>query len=88
MMNSVQIQSNGVYGFGQSPIQEPGPNQLLIKVHSSVLNPSDILFMRGKYNVKLKYPYTPGWEGSGTVIKSGPGMLAQWFVGKRVAFNK
>lgn len=44
--------------------------------------------MRGKYNVKLKYPYTPGWEGSGTVVKSGAGMMASWLVGKRVAFNK
>ena len=70
------------------PIQEPGPNQVQIKVHSAMLNPSDILFMRGKYNVKLNYPYTPGWEGSGTVVKAGPGMMAQWLVGKRVAFNK
>ena len=44
--------------------------------------------MRGKYNVKMKYPFTPGWEGSGTVVKAGPGMLASWYVGKRVAFNK
>ena len=54
-----------------------------------MLNPSDILFMRGKYTgLKLKYPFTPGWEGSGTVIKAGAGMLADWLVGKRVAFNK
>ena len=58
------------------PIQEPGPNQVQIKVHSAVLNPSDILFMRGKYNIKMKYPFTPGWEGSGIVLKAGPGMLA------------
>ena len=57
-------------------------------MHSAALNPSDILFMRGKYNVKVNYPYTPGWEGSGTVISSGPGMFAEWLVGKRVAFNK
>ena len=44
--------------------------------------------MRGKYNIKVNYPYTPGWEGSGTVISSGPGMLGEWLVGKRVAFNK
>ena len=87
-MNSVQIQAHGVTGFGQMPIQEPGPNQVQIKVHSAVLNPSDILFMRGKYNINIKYPFTPGWEGSGTVVKAGPGMLAQWLVGKRVAFNK
>lgn len=53
-----------------------------------MLNPSDILFMRGKYNVKIPVPFTPGWEGSGVVIKAGPGMMAQWLVGKRVAFNK
>lgn len=35
------------------------------------MNPSDILFMKGKYNIKLNYPYTPGWEGSGTVVKTG-----------------
>jgi NADPH:quinone reductase-like Zn-dependent oxidoreductase len=39
----------------------------LIKVESAALNPSDILFMRGKYNIKLNYPYTPGWEGSGII---------------------
>ena len=71
-MNSVQITANGVYGFGQMPIQEPGPNQVQIKVHSAVINPSDILFMRGKYTgIKLDYPYTPGWEGSGTIVAVG-----------------
>ena len=45
--------------------------------------------MKGKYTgIKLNYPYTPGWEGSGTVVKAGPGMLSQWLVGKRVAFMK
>jgi NADPH:quinone reductase-like Zn-dependent oxidoreductase len=27
--------------------------------------------MRGKYNIKLNYPYTPGWEGSGVIIGAG-----------------
>ncbi len=42
--------------------------------------------MQGKYNVKLNYPYTPGWEGSGTIIKVGEG--ADSLLGKRVAFMK
>ncbi len=87
-MNSVLITGNGTYGFGQAKVQLPGKDQVLIKVESATLNPSDILFMRGKYNVKLNYPYTPGWEGSGTVIKAGEGTLAQSLVGKRVAFMK
>jgi hypothetical protein len=45
--------------------------------------------MRGKYNIQLKYPYTPGWEGSGTVIKTGSsGMISSYLLGKRVAFIK
>ncbi len=87
-MNSVLITSNGKFGFGQIPKPKPGPNQVLIKVDSAALNPSDILFMKGLYNIKLKYPFTPGWEGSGTVVEVGPGLLSSYFQGKRVAFNK
>ena len=34
------------------------------------------------------YPYTPGWEGSGTVVAVGPGLVNQYLFGKRVAFMK
>ena len=90
-MNSVLISSHGHVCFGQIPKLESSslkPNQVLIKVEACALNPSDILFMRGKYNIKLKYPYTPGWEGSGTVVAAGSGLLNQYLVGKRVAFMK
>ena len=87
-MNSVRIVKNGQIDFGVMPVQKPGPNQVLIKIDSAVINPSDILFMKGKYKLRLKYPYTPGWEGSGEVVKAGPGLFASWLVGKRVAFNK
>lgn len=65
-----------------------GANQVLIKVEAAALNPSDILFMRGLYNMMPKYPYTPGWEGSGTVIAIGPGLLNKYLLGMRVAFMK
>ena len=60
----------------------------MIKVHSAVINQSDILMVNGKYSLDLEYPFTPGWEGSGTVIKAGAGTLCQYLVGKRVAFLK
>jgi NADPH:quinone reductase-like Zn-dependent oxidoreductase len=44
--------------------------------------------MRGKYKIGLKFPYTPGWEGSGTVVEVGPGLLGKMFLNKRVAFSK
>lgn len=61
-----------------------------MKVEAGALNPSDVLFMRGLYKGKIRYPYTPGWEGSGTVVAvaDGSGMLAKALDGRRVAFNK
>ena len=38
--------------------------------------------------MKVKYPYTPGWEGSGTVVGAGAGVYSEWLVGRRVAFMK
>ena len=53
------------------------------------MNPSDILFMRGKYTgIKLNGPYTPGWEGSGVVEAVGSKLQELGLVGKRVAFMK
>lgn len=46
--------------------------------------------MKGMYdafNVFINpYPTVPGWEGSGMVIKSGGGMIANSLLNKRVAF--
>lgn len=73
LMSSVLIEGHAKYGFGQVPVKAPAKSQVLVKVESATLNPSDILFMRGLYNIKLPKPYTPGWEGSGTVVMLGEG---------------
>ena len=88
-MNSVILTKPAHIGYGQIAKPDPAklkPNQVLIKVAACALNPSDILFMRGKYGVQHKFPFTPGWEGSGTVEAVGPGMLGKFLVGKRVGF--
>jgi NADPH:quinone reductase-like Zn-dependent oxidoreductase len=36
----------------------------------------------------VKYPFVPGWEGSGTVVASGGGFMAWRVMGKRVAVSK
>ena len=73
-MNSVLITKHGEISFGKVPKPDAaslGKNQVLIKVEAAALNPSDILFMRGLYNMQPVYPYTPGWEGSGTIVGVG-----------------
>jgi len=41
--------------------------------------------LQGKYGMLKKLPTVPGWEGAGTVVASGGGLLAGWLKGKRVA---
>jgi len=86
-MSSVLIEGHAKFGFGEVAVPAPAKGQVLVKVEAATLNPSDILFMRGLYNIKLNYPYTPGWEGAGTVVKLGEG-VSQDLLGKKVAFMK
>ncbi|EQA45855.1 oxidoreductase, zinc-binding dehydrogenase family protein [Leptospira broomii serovar Hurstbridge str. 5399] len=58
---------------------------VLIKIHSGSINPSDLMFMRGLYGIKKKLPVVPGFEGSGIVVASGGGWRANSLVGKAVA---
>jgi NADPH:quinone reductase len=76
--------------YGKLEIPTPGKGQVLIKVESCPINPSDMYFMEGKYGslMDFKYPMTPGWEGSGTVFHTGGGLHAWYLQGKRVAFSK
>lgn len=67
------------------PMPQPGAGQVLVKVAASPINPSDVMFLRGMYGFKKPLPATPGFEGSGTVVSTGGGMLAKLLRGKRVA---
>lgn len=64
--------------------------QVLIKVEAAPLNPSDLYKFKGIYDeydvFKFNFPQPSGWEGSGTVIKSGGGEVANLAIGKRVSF--
>jgi len=62
------------------PIPKPGPNEVLVKMEATPINPSDIAFIRGGYNIQKNQPATPGFEGAGTVIDTGDdvrGMLGE-----------
>jgi len=67
------------------PQPTPGPGQVLVKVAASPINPSDLMFLRGLYGFTKPLPTTPGFEGSGTVVASGSGLMAGYLKGKRVA---
>ena len=66
-------------------VPQPRPGEVLVQVFASPINPSDISFLRGLYAFKKPLPAVPGFEGSGTVVASGGGILARFLNGRRVA---
>lgn len=67
------------------PVPPPGPGEVLVRVHASPVNPSDLMFIRGLYGFKKPLPAIPGFEGSGTVVDAGPGLMPRILNGRRVA---
>lgn len=66
-------------------VEEPVPaaGQLLVRVHAAAVNFPDVLFIAGKYQVKIPPPFIPGNEIAGEVIAVGDG--APFEPGQRVA---
>ncbi len=85
MMKSVrQLEAGGDLVIESVPIPEPGPGEVLVEMAASPINPSDLANISGGYQVQ-KWPFTPGLEGSGVVVKAGKGLLPSMRSGKRVA---
>jgi len=85
MMKSVrQLEAGGNLVIESVPIPDPGPGEVLVKMAASPINPSDLASISGGYMVHT-WPFTPGLEGSGTVVKAGRGLLPAMRSGKRVA---
>lgn len=61
----------------------PSPGQLLVRVHAAAVNFPDVLFIAGKYQVKIPPPFIPGNEIAGEVIAAGDG--AAFAPGQRVS---
>ncbi len=66
-------------------LREPEPNELLIRMEASSINPSDIAFLQGSYRVKKTMPAVPGFEGCGRVVAVGQSLQNEKWVGKSVS---
>jgi NADPH:quinone reductase-like Zn-dependent oxidoreductase len=67
------------------PVPQPGAGEVLVKMHVSPINPSDLAFLADSYGTKKPYPTVPGFEGSGIVVAAGKGILPKLWLGKNVA---
>ena len=86
-MRALQLESfDGPEGLQvrEVPVPTPGPGEVLVRMRAAAVNPSDLMFLRGRYGVRREPPTIPGFEGCGDVVASGGGAGAL-LVGRRVA---
>lgn len=57
------------------PVPEPGPGEVLIRVHAAGVNFFEVLMRADRYAVTPDLPMFPGVEIAGTVERAGPGLI-------------
>ena len=67
------------------PRPAPRRGEVLVRMLASPINPSDVMYVEGRYGLKPTFPATPGFEGVGVVEATGGGILGWLRKGKRVA---
>lgn len=84
-MKALQLIAPEKLELTELPTPVPRKGEVLVKMAYAPINPSDLAFLLGRYGIKKPYPIVPGLEGSGTVVASGGGILANLWKGKPVA---
>ncbi|HWB81683.1 MAG TPA: zinc-binding dehydrogenase [Nannocystaceae bacterium] len=69
----------------ERPRPTPQRGEVLVRIEAAPINPNDLLHLEERYEVQRPLGAVCGFEGSGTVIEAGGGMMARWLVGRRVA---
>jgi NADPH2:quinone reductase len=63
------------------PVPNPGPGEVLLRIHFASLNPADQYLVRGLYPGAGNPPFSVGRDGSGVVEAVGPGVGTRFKVG-------
>ncbi|WP_331766248.1 medium chain dehydrogenase/reductase family protein [Embleya sp. NBC_00896] len=66
------------------PVPEPGPGEVLLAVEASGVSFAEQQMRRGKYYDQPSFPFVPGYDLVGTVLRAGPRVDAA-LVGRRFA---
>lgn len=78
-MKAIRIHFYGgpeVLAYEEAPRPTPGAGEALVRVYAAGVNPVDWKISEGLLKDSLQYtfPFTPGWDLSGIVEESGPGV--------------
>lgn len=73
----------GVMRLEEIADPQPGPGQVVVRVHAAGVNPVDTYIRAGAYAGQATLPYTPGTDAAGTIESLGKG-VRRFAVGARV----
>ncbi|WP_053175695.1 NADP-dependent oxidoreductase [Nonomuraea sp. SBT364] len=62
--------------LGELPTPAPAAGEVLVKVRAASLNPADLLMTGGAVRAAFEttFPFVPGTDAAGTVVRIGPGV--------------
>lgn len=85
-MHAWQISQFGIDSMElvERPTPEPGPQDVVVKMHAVSFNYRDLLVVKGLYNPKMALPRIPCSDGAGVVTHVGE-RVSRWKPGDRVA---
>lgn len=69
------------------PLAKLNKGQVLVKMLASPVNPSDLVYLLGKYGLAPNNGAYVGFEGCGIVLDADAGLYGKWLIGKRVAVS-
>ena len=73
-MRAIRVHQFGgpdVLQLEEVPDLQPGPGQVVVRIHAAGVNPVETYIRTGTYAFKPHLPYTPGNDGAGVVLKVG-----------------
>jgi NADPH2:quinone reductase len=76
-MKAISVEKFGepeVMKVVELPRPEPGPGQVLVRMHAVGVNPVETYIRAGTYPRKPALPFTPGNDGAGVIEQAGEGV--------------
>ncbi len=76
-MKAIRVHEFGgpeVMKLEEVPDPQPGPGQVVVRIHAAGVNPVEAYIRTGTYASKPSLPYTPGTDAGGVVSVVGSGV--------------
>jgi NADPH:quinone reductase-like Zn-dependent oxidoreductase len=69
----------------ERPVPTPPRGSVLVRMRAAPINPNDLMALADSYEVARPIGSIPGFEGCGTVVAAGDGVMGRFLLGREVA---